>query len=247
MAYVPVSERIAILGASACTLGAMWAPSRIFIDLDGVLADFDRGVADLCHMEPVGQALRTPGQRAELWEAAAAVPRFFSRLVPIPGSVAMFAGLRGKYGDGVEILTGVPHLDRGVETAADDKREWVERTLGADVAVNAAYREEKARFCAGPRDLLADEWVVMGGTGILFRSPWRQSGRSRPSAPSSEKSVTLPSAERAPARLQSATRVGMESARSAIPIRAARDRIPGPLTDCPYLSGKRSPRSDRAP
>ena len=29
--------------------------SRIYFDMDGVLADFDRGVRDLCGLEPVDQ------------------------------------------------------------------------------------------------------------------------------------------------------------------------------------------------
>lgn len=36
--------------------------SRIYFDMDGVLADFDRGVLELCGMETLPQSTRSPEQ-----------------------------------------------------------------------------------------------------------------------------------------------------------------------------------------
>ena len=41
---------------------------KIYFDMDGVLADFDRGVRELCNMEPLPQSEDFPvGYDDELW------------------------------------------------------------------------------------------------------------------------------------------------------------------------------------
>lgn len=32
---------------------------KIYFDMDGVLADFDRGIRELCHMDPLNQAIKS--------------------------------------------------------------------------------------------------------------------------------------------------------------------------------------------
>ena len=41
---------------------------KIYFDMDEVLADFNRGVRELCHMEPVEQSVSTKEDDA-LWAA----------------------------------------------------------------------------------------------------------------------------------------------------------------------------------
>lgn len=152
---------------------------KIYFDMDGVLADFDRGVKDLCGMaSPEQGQSRTQAEDDLMWERIRSVERFYNKLEPMPGALDMFDALRAKFGDRVEILTGIPKPKRGITTAGEDKTTWVRRFLGDDVVVNIVYRAEKVNYCKGPGCILIDdlpvnisEWEAAGGTGILFRSP----------------------------------------------------------------------------
>ncbi len=148
---------------------------KIYLDMDGVLADFERGIRELCHMEPQPQNGKRDARYDDLmWEAIKKVDHFYDRLELMPGAKEMFGRLREKYGDRVEILTGIPREERGIVTAAEDKRNWTARILSDEVKVNTVCRKHKMDFCNGPDTILIDdreksiiEWRNLGGTGIL--------------------------------------------------------------------------------
>ncbi len=148
---------------------------RIYIDMDGVLADFDRGVKELCGFEtPQQYAERSSEQDDLMWEKIKEVDHFYDRLEPMPGAKEMFWRIYAKYGDRCEILTGVPKPKRGILTAGEDKKAWVKRLLSPEVKVNICLRAEKIEKCTGPETILIDdlektilEWQTLGGTGIL--------------------------------------------------------------------------------
>ena len=150
---------------------------RIYLDMDGVLADFEKGVQDLCHMEPLSQnGKRNDPEKDDLmWERIRKTDHFYDRLDLMPGAKEMFDLLRKKYGDRCEILTGIPREERGIVTAEEDKRNWIRRMLSETVKVNAVCRKHKQNYCTGPESILIDdrektirEWKELGGTGILF-------------------------------------------------------------------------------
>lgn len=151
---------------------------KIYLDMDGVLADFDRGVRELCHRDPLPQGTGTREEKAALWAAIRKVPHFYGKLEPMDGAVLFFSLLEDEYGDRVEILTGIPKPYKGVLYSAEDKTAWVRRYLSEKVVINIVYREEKPEYCTGPEDILVDdyaknirEWENSGGTGILYRGP----------------------------------------------------------------------------
>ena len=151
---------------------------KIFFDMDGVLADFDRGVRELCGMEPCSQGDDwKPGDDDEMWARIRDVGRYYDKLELLPGAKEMFDTIYGKYKDRCEILTGIPKPKRGIPTAGEDKITWMRRMLSEDIVVNVVIREQKPEFCTGKDCILIDdlernikEWEDEGGTGILHVS-----------------------------------------------------------------------------
>lgn len=135
----------------------MTAP--LFLDLDGVLADFDASVR-----ATTGRLPRDLTARA-MWKALAAHPDFYGTLdmmADAPDLWAFCAPLRPT------ILTGLP-MGRWAEP---QKRAWVARVLGADVPVVACLSREKHRW-SGPGHVLVDDrldlrdrWEAAGGTFV---------------------------------------------------------------------------------
>ena len=149
---------------------------KIYFDMDSVLADFERGVRELCRMEPPSQNDKhcNPADDDEMWRRIKQHEHFYDELELMPGAKEMFDALYEKYGDKCEILTGIPKAKRGITYAGEDKVKWVRRLLSADVKVNIVYREDKPKYCTGKDCILIDdmeknisEWNAMGGTGIV--------------------------------------------------------------------------------
>ena len=150
---------------------------KIYFDMDGVLADFDRGVRDFCGIEPGKQGDRNDAADTSLWERVKKVDHFYDRLELVPGAKELFDMVYAAYGERCEILTGIPRPHRGLLNAAEDKVKWVRRLLSEDVVVNTVFRAEKVKFCHGSGCILIDdyekniaEWEASGGTGVLFTS-----------------------------------------------------------------------------
>ena len=152
---------------------------KIYFDMDGVLADFDRGVREFCGMEPSPQGEGWyPGIDDPMWAKARQVPHYYDRLYPIPGALEMLRTVYEKYGERCEILTGIPKPKRGMIGAAEDKVKWMHRLFSEDIVVNTVFREQKPDYCTGRDCILVDdfqknieEWEQEGGTGIVHTTP----------------------------------------------------------------------------
>ena len=149
---------------------------KIYFDMDGVLADFQRGVRELCGMEPTPlKGKRDAKYDDQMWAAIKEVDHFYGKLEIMPGAKPLFDTIYGKYGDQCEILTAVLKLRRGISHAETDKVEWVRQYLDEHVKVNIVMREDKPKYCTGKECILIDDmekniksWQGLGGTGILY-------------------------------------------------------------------------------
>ena len=145
---------------------------KIYLDLDGVLADFNSAA-----QRATGEEVPDANLDA-MWADIRQVPHFFNTLELMPGAKELFDALYARYGSQCEILTAVPKAERGLETAVEDKIAWAHRMLAEDIKVNVVLAvKDKRAFCQGPGMVLIDDWKSnikawekAGGTGILCRS-----------------------------------------------------------------------------
>ena len=105
---------------------------KIYFDMDGVLADFDRGIIELCGLEPYSQNEKWDPSFAErddrMWAAIRDAGHFYDRLELLPGAEEMFRRVWAKYGKRCEILTGIPRASReGQPGAAEGEAELLHR------------------------------------------------------------------------------------------------------------------------
>lgn len=143
---------------------------RIYLDLDGVLADF------YGHARAILGAEYPTDDTAAAWRRLSAVPHLYRSLPPLQGAVALYRALAAS-GRRLAVLTALPHPTGHLMTAPRDKRAWVARHLSATLQViTVSHGEEKAVFAA-PEALLIDDsarnlsaWEAAGGMGFLHRS-----------------------------------------------------------------------------
>lgn len=151
---------------------------KIYFDMDGVLADFGRGIREFCGMDlPEQDGMGSKGQDEIMWRRVRDTAHFYDRLELMPGAKELFDELYSRYGDRCEILSAIPKKERGIIGAGDDKTRWVHRLLADDIVVNIVYKEDKPDYCTGPGCILIDDlqgnidaWNELGGTGIRFTS-----------------------------------------------------------------------------
>jgi hypothetical protein len=133
---------------------------QVFLDLDGVFADFDARVKHLTGKHP------SRLDRARLWKAVNADKRFFAELELIEGCMALWEMTRD-----LEpiFLTGAPSS----RIFQEQKREWVARIFGPEFMVHVVPKKLKQEF-SGPHKVLIDDtpenieqWIARGGHGIL--------------------------------------------------------------------------------
>ena len=131
---------------------------QIYLDCDGVLADFDKGAERILGMPPkVFEKRYNPGL---FWRRLATADSFFEHLEPMPDAFELYEAVRHR---NPIILTGLP---RGA-WAEPQKRRWAARHFpGVEViTTSSALKREHCH----PGDALVDDTVK-------FQHLWEKEG-----------------------------------------------------------------------
>ena len=67
---------------------------RIYLDCDGVLADFDRGAEAILGLAP--HAFEQAHGAGEFWRRLARAPEFFANLDPLPDAMQLYEAVRAQ-------------------------------------------------------------------------------------------------------------------------------------------------------
>ena len=118
---------------------------KLFIDMDGVLADFDQHYEDVFGTRPSREF-----DNAD-WDKVRAVGDFYLNIPPMADMAELWE-FAAPFNP--TILTGIP---KSVDEAADNKRAWVRKNLGAHVPVICCRSSEKYLH-GGPDAVLVDDW-----------------------------------------------------------------------------------------
>ena len=139
---------------------------RIYLDCDGVLADFDKSALAILGA-PSHDFEKRHGAR-EFWRRLASADRFFANLDLLPDAMALSEAVKAK---DPFILTGMPHG----RWAEPQKRAWAARHFPGvqGITTAAALKREHCH----PGDVLVDDrdqhrrlWEDAGGQFIHHRS-----------------------------------------------------------------------------
>lgn len=140
---------------------------RLFLDLDGVFADFDAHVESLLGKHP----REFEPDDAPMWAELSKVPGFYHTMP------------KTKYADRLMeefehyrpiFLSGVPKPQRNIAWTDQDKRLWVQDHYPG-TGVITCWSEGKSAFCRqgdvllDDRDSYAHRWIAARGIFVLFR------------------------------------------------------------------------------
>jgi hypothetical protein len=139
---------------------------QIYLDCDGVLADFDKGAAAVFGMP--SDAFEARRGTAEFWKRLARADGFFEHLDLMPDALQLYDAVKVK---APIILTGMPHG----KWAEPQKRRWAARHFPG-VPMIATLAALKREHCT-PGDVLVDDrdqhralWEQAGGLFIHHKS-----------------------------------------------------------------------------
>lgn len=121
--------------------------TQIFVDMDGVLADFDSH-----HGTVFGVRACKLADNVD-WQKVRAVPGFYADIPPMPDMRELWDFVCRLTPKPI-VLTGVPY---SVEEAPANKRGWVKHHLGEFVEVRCCPSKDKSLH-AKPGDILIDDW-----------------------------------------------------------------------------------------
>ncbi len=139
---------------------------QLYLDCDGVLADFEKGATAVLGMKPKAfEHRRGPGR---FWARLASTPDFYFSLPLMPDAMQLFGAV--KHLDPI-ILTGLP---RG-NWAADQKMRWAEKHFPGVRMITCMARDKRNHAREG--DVLVDDndkfrhlWEAAGGIFVHHKN-----------------------------------------------------------------------------
>jgi 5'-nucleotidase len=143
---------------------------RIYLDLDGVMADFDTHFVDYFGVDP--QSLDDD----VMWKMINSYHDFYANLPLMKDALQLFGKIAYDFECDVSILTACPKSN--YKNAAIQKRAWVREHLSKDITVIPMMGGvNKALFMHEPGDILIDDfeknckaWEELGGIAIVHKS-----------------------------------------------------------------------------
>ena len=139
---------------------------QLFLDCDGVLADFDKGATAILGMPP--KAFEQRHGLGRFWAKLASAPDFYFGLPLLDGATELFEAVR--HLDPI-ILTGLP----GGNWASGQKVRWAARHFPGTRIITTMARDKRDHGKAG--DVLVDDqlrhaelWQGMGGIFLHHRN-----------------------------------------------------------------------------
>lgn len=128
---------------------------KLFIDLDGVLADFDKAVLELTGKAPDRDNLARADK--DMWKAIDLAGTFYRDLDLMPDAMELWGHVKDH---DPTILSGIP-LTRG---ASEQKRQWCAEHLGPDAPVITCASKDKIHKAnevtyVGWTPVLVDDWT----------------------------------------------------------------------------------------
>lgn len=142
----------------------------LFVDMDGVLADFDAGYERHLGVKLDRRAYVVDGVDRVNWKAVGLTRGFFLGIPPMPDMHQLWDGVAHL---SPTILTSVPY---SVPEAAANKIAWVNMHLGDVPVICVSGSSRKEEHCR-PGDILIDDypkyrdrWEKAGGVFIVHTS-----------------------------------------------------------------------------
>lgn len=149
----------------------------VYLDMDGVLADFDKKTLEL-----IGKQLRDFPTSKEGWDAISHVQNIYEILDPMPDANQLVEGVfelqrQFNYNFDIGVLTAIPRIG-SVPNARLHKRAWIQRyypelIFNFNIGPHAVHKQLHAR----KGDVLIDDseknipqWNSVGGFGIFHTS-----------------------------------------------------------------------------
>ena len=143
--------------------------NQLFLDCDGVLADFDKEAMRIFGMHPE-EYDRLHGQE-KFWEAINTNPNFFYDLELMQDARELYDAVRHLR---PIILTGIP---RNMDAFENQKHLWSAKHVGKEQSVICCRAAKKHMFIKHPGDILVDDrtrykklWEKAGGTFVVHKS-----------------------------------------------------------------------------
>jgi hypothetical protein len=147
--------------------------SKIWVDMDGVLADFDAWVW--------GQLEKSTTTDGLMWKWLQRQDRAYYRFLPMKDAKQLWDYVNQLAPGRVAILTGLP-FKNSMPEVEQDKKDWFTKYpdifgVGAPVDFNVGpYARDKYKHCR-PGDILIDDnarnivqWTNAGGFGVFHSS-----------------------------------------------------------------------------